>query len=147
MSAEKNKAVIRSFEHACAIGDWATVDKLAAPNFVYHNPAYPGDLTLEGFKQKVVIDLVKAFPDLEFNIEDIIAEGDKVVVRYSFGGTHKSEFAGIAPTNKRVRITSIVINRLTDGKVVERWVESNPFALMLQLGVVPLPAGTFHIKK
>jgi len=147
MSAEKNKAIIRSFEHACVIGDWAKVEKLAAPNFIYHNPAYPENLTFEGFKQKVVIDMVKAFPDLEFNIEDIIAEGDKVVGRYSFSGTHKSEFAGIAPTNKRVKFTSIVINRLADGKVVERWVESNSFPLMLQLGVVPLPAGTFHIKK
>jgi len=139
MSAEENKAIIRRFERACAIGDWATVDKLAAPNFIYHNPAYPEVQTREEFRQTVVIGLMTAFPDLEFNIEDIIAEGDKVVVRYSFAGTQKGEFAGIPPTNKRIKWTSIIINRLAGGKVVERWVESNALGMLLQLGVVILP--------
>jgi predicted ester cyclase len=147
MSTEENKAIIRRFENACIIGDWATVDKLTAPNFVYHNPAYPEVQTREQFRHTVIIGLLTAFPDLEFNIEDIIAEGDKVVVRYSFTGTQKGEFAGIPPTNKRIRFTSILINHLIGGKVVERWVESNALSMMLQLGVIPLPAGYFHIKE
>jgi len=143
MSAEENKAIVRRY---IATLDLATLDELTAPNFVYHNPGNPEVRTHEERKQKVIIALRTAFPDLKLNIEDVIAEGDKVAVRYSFSGTHKGEFMGIAPTNKRMELTSILICRLADGKVAEMWVENNSLVFLLQLGVVPLPAGHFHIK-
>src|SRR3990170_1569331 len=147
MSAEENKAIIRRLVRAEEIGDWATVDELTAPNYVYHNPSWPGVLTHEEHKQKVLIGFRTAFPDVKYNIEDMIAEGNNVVIRYLISGTHKGEFAGIPPTNKRIELTSLCICRLADGKVAEQWVENNSLVFMQQLGVVPLPAGYFHIKE
>ena len=147
MSAEKNKAIIHRLVRAEEIGDFTTVDELTAPNYVYHNPANPEVRTHEEHKQKVLVGLRTAFPDLKIVIEDTIAEGNKVVIRFTFRGTHKGEYAGIAPTNKRIEFTAINIFRLADGKVAEQWVESNPLSMLLQLGVVPLPAGYFHIRE
>jgi predicted ester cyclase len=87
-----------------------------------------------------------AFLDLKYDLTDIIAEEDKVALRYSFSGTHKGEFMGIAPTNKVVNMTSLCLLRLTEGKIAEMWVENNSFVFMQQLGVIPLPAGYFHAK-
>ena len=77
-----------------------------------------------------------AFPDLHFTIEDLIAEGDKVVYRYSATGTHKSGLSGIAATGKTVTITGMVISRVVNGKVQEDWEQTDMFGLMQQLGVV-----------
>jgi steroid delta-isomerase-like uncharacterized protein len=146
MLVEENKAIIRRLVRAEEIGDWATVDELTAPNYVYHNPSWPV-LTHEEHKQQVLIGFMAAFPDVKYNIEDMIAEGNYVVIRYSIIGTHKGEFAGIPPTNKRIELTSLCVFRLADGKVAEQWVENNSLVFMKQLGVIPLPAGYFHIKE
>jgi predicted ester cyclase len=149
MSTEKTKAIVlRWFDaQSSAIYDLATLDELTAPNFVYHNPGNPEIRTHEERKQKIVIEFTAAFPDIKYNLKDMIVEGDKVALRYSFSGTHKGEFMGIAPTNKRVEMTSICILRLADGKVSEMWVENNSLVFLLQLGVVPLTAGYFYIKE
>ena len=136
MSVAENKRIVRLFESACVAGDLAMVDGVAAPKFNYCNPAYPGVRGPEGFR-RTVVGLLKAFPDLEARIEDMIAEGDKVVVRYSFTGTHRGEFQGISPTDKTVRFSSIVINRVVGGKVVDRWEESDLLGIVTQLGPEP----------
>ena len=78
-----------------------------------------------------------AFPDLQNIIEDMIAEGDKVMVRLAVSGTQRGEFMGIAPTNKRVSWTSIIIYRIAGGKVTERWASTDVFGVMQQLGAIP----------
>jgi predicted ester cyclase len=143
MSIEENKALARRF---LAAQDLATLDELTAPYFVYHNPGNPDVHTHEERKQKIVSALYAAFPDITLNIHDMIAEGDKVAVRYSLAGTQKNEFMGISPTNKRIDLSSLCIMRLADGKVAELWVENNSLVMLLQLGVIPLPAGQFHVK-
>lgn len=147
MSVEENKATaLRWFNlQTGTTADLAAMDRLTALNFVYHHPANPQVRTHEQRKKAVVIPLTKAFPDLKASVLDLIAEGDKVALRYSMSGVQKGEFMGIAPTNKRLELTSICILRLADGKVAEMWVENNSWVMMLQLGVVPLPAGQFHI--
>jgi len=144
MSSEENKAIVSRF---LATLDLAKLDELTAPDFVYHNPANPEVRTHEERKQKIITGLKTAFSDLKLNIADMIAEGDKVAVRYSISGTHKGEFMGIARTNKCMELTSLCICRLADGKVAEMWVENNSLVMLLQLGVVPLPAGYFHVKE
>lgn len=144
MSAEENKAIARRYLAAL---DLATLDELTAPGFVYHNPGNPEVRTHEQRKQKIVSALGAAFADLKLNIEDVIAEGDRVAVRYSMSGIHKGEFMGIPPTNKQMELTSLCIFRLADGKVAEMWVENNSLVMLLQLGVIPLPAGYFHVKE
>jgi len=74
-----------------------------------------------------------------FTNEDLIAEGDRVVSRFTIRGTHKGVLMGIAPTNKPVTVTGIVIYRIVDGKVVEQWENINFLGMMQQLGVFPPP--------
>jgi predicted ester cyclase len=78
-----------------------------------------------------------AFPDTHYTLEDLIAEGDKVVWRYTFRGTHRGDFMGIPATGKVVTGTSIVISRIAGGKCVEEWGSSDLLGLMQQLGAIP----------
>ena len=104
---------------------------------VDHNPVDPNiPPGIEGIKQTVPM-FRTAFPDLQFNIVDLIAEGDKVVSRLTIQATHKGEFMGISPTGKQVSITGIDIVRIVDGKMVELWGEVDMLRLMQNLGVVP----------
>ena len=80
-----------------------------------------------------------AFPDLHFTVEDLIAEGDKVVARLTVRGTQQGAFMGIPPTGKHVTVTGIDINRLAGGKSVEHWLNMDTLGLLQQLGVIPAP--------
>ena len=80
-----------------------------------------------------------AFKDPQFTVEDQIAEGDKVVTRYTFSGTHIAEFMGIAPTGKLITFTGVVIYRIVDGKVIESWDQFDALGMMQQLGIVSMP--------
>ena len=81
-----------------------------------------------------------AFPDLQYTVEDQIAEGDKVVTRYTASGTHRGELMSIVPTGSRVEITGISITRIEDGKIEEIWENYDALGMMRQLGVIPSPA-------
>jgi predicted ester cyclase len=83
--------------------------------------------------------IAAAFPDMQLTIEDMIAEGDKVVVRGAFSGTHQGELFGIPATGKRVTQISVTIIRLVKGEIVEGWYATNDLDLMRQLGVFPTP--------
>lgn len=77
------------------------------------------------------------FPDIKMTIEEVVAEGDKVVFRVTVHGTHKGEFKGIAPTGKQVTMTGMQIWRIEGGKIVEGWFNRDDLGLMQQLGVIP----------
>ena len=83
--------------------------------------------------------LFTAFPDLQFTIEDMVAEGDFVVVRHTTRGTHQGNFRGIPPTGKQVSGTGMFIDRIVNGKAVEQWINGDDLGLLQQLGVVPTP--------
>jgi len=85
---------------------------------------------------------VTAFPDLHFTVEDMIAEGDKVVARLTARGTQAGAFMGIPPTGKQASITAIDINHMAGGKSVEHWLEMDTLGLLQQLGVIPAPGQT-----
>jgi steroid delta-isomerase-like uncharacterized protein len=139
MSAEENKAIIRRFvDEVFNTGNMAAADELAAPDFLDHNP-FPGTPPgLEGYKQGMRL-FRAAFPDLEFILEDQIAEGDKVVARWTVRATHQGEVMGIPPTGKRVTVTGIDIVRFAGGKMVESWNLWDTLGLLQQLGVMPTP--------
>ena len=80
-----------------------------------------------------------AFPDLQITLEDMIAEGDKVVSRFMGRGTHQGEFMGIAPTGKRVEATAISIMGLEGGKLAEEWEQVDMISMLQQLGAIPTP--------
>ncbi len=117
-SPEANKAIIRRFyEEILTKGDLAVADELCAPDYAGHflPPTVPPGI--EGLKQLLTMYRT-AFPDLRFTIEDLIAQGDKVVARATTRGTNQGTFLGSAPTGKQVAVTGIDMFRLVDGKVV-----------------------------
>ncbi len=136
--SEENKALVRRLiEETWNEGNLAVVDELLSPGYVLHVAA-PKLPDREGYKQ-VVSMYRTALPDLRFAIEDMVAEGDKVVVRLTIRGTHKGEYMGISPTGKQVAMTAIAIRRIEGGRIVEEWVETDRLGLMQQMGVVPSP--------
>jgi len=137
MSVEENKALIRRLiEEVWNNGNLALVDELLVTDYVFHDPTGMDLHGLDEYKQRVS-SIRNAFPDLHFTIDDVIAEGDKVVHRWSLSATHKREFRGIKPTGKKVTIWAIGIERIADGKFVETWERYDTLGLMRQLGVIP----------
>ncbi len=140
MSIEENKAIVRRCnEDVFNKKNVGALDEFLTSNVVHHSlpPGVPQDR--DGFKQFVSV-LLAAFPDLHITIEDMIAEGDKVVARATTSGTHKGEFIGIAPTGKQAKWTEIFIWRIDSGKAVEMWAELDQIGMMQQLGVIPPPS-------
>jgi predicted ester cyclase len=135
MSTEENKALAyRVVEEIFSQGDLNRVDELLAPDMVVHDP----DKELRGREQvkQGIVRLHAAFPDLRYTIEDLIAEGDKVAMRYRGWGTHQGEFRGVLPTGKEMTYTGILILRFAEGKVVEHWAVSDVLGIFQQLGVI-----------
>ncbi|MFQ5821863.1 MAG: ester cyclase [Candidatus Heimdallarchaeota archaeon] len=136
--AEQNKAVVlRAWEEVMNQGNLAAAEEIFAADYVYHTAGSPDLHGLEEGVKKPVSMFRTAFPNIHFIVEDMIAEGDKVAHRWTATGTHKGEFMGIAPTDKQVTMTGIVISHMADGKVVEDWSESDKLGMLQQLGVVP----------
>jgi steroid delta-isomerase-like uncharacterized protein len=138
MSTEQNnKALVRQMvEEIFSRGNMSLVDKFLAPDFVEREELPPGiPPGREGVKQLTTM-FRSAFPDFKATIDDIIAEGDKVVIRQTWSGTHKGEFMGIPPTGKSGVIDII---RIAGGKFVEHWGQMDSMGMMQQLGVTPAP--------
>ena len=139
MSTESNKAIARRFlEEVFGQGKLAVADEIVAPDHVDHGPgALPGmPPGPEGSKRLVTV-YRNAFPDVHFTIDEQIAEGDKVVTRWTGHGTHKGELAGIPATGKSATVTGIGVDRVVNGKIVESWGIFDQFGMMQQLGVIP----------
>ncbi len=129
MSLEKNKAIARRYqEEVWGKGDLALIDELVAADFVDHSLPAGMDPRFTGAK-RAVKGALDAFPDGQWTVEDLIAEGDKVVIRWKMQATHEHEFRGIAPAGKPVTVTGITILRIAGGKIVERWVNWDSLAL------------------
>jgi steroid delta-isomerase-like uncharacterized protein len=112
----------------------AMVNAFFDPAFMGHAPT--GDTNFEQWKQHRSA-LYTAFPDLNWTIEDTIAEGDKVVVRFRASGTQKGAFQGLPPTERPIDITGVAIYRIADGKFTEDWAFMDTLGVMKQLGVIP----------
>jgi len=143
MSIEANKALARRyFEELLNEGNLAVADEILAPNIIVHSSFQIMIQGVENVKQSMAGFRV-AFPDQHFTIEDEISEGDKVVFRYVYRGTHQGEFRGIAPTGKQVTIAGIAIYQITrerpHGRIEEAWIAGDNLGLMQQLGAVPAP--------
>ena len=138
MSAEENKAVSRRVaQEIFNGGNLDLADELYAPDYVLHDPSLPEDLHgPEGIKQYAAMSL-GASPDARVTVEDQVAEGDKVVSRWTATGTHTGDLMGMSPTGRRIEISGITINRFSGGKIAEDWYQSEDLGMMQQLGVIP----------
>jgi steroid delta-isomerase-like uncharacterized protein len=136
-----NKVIMRRIiEEGSNQGNLEVFDELAAPDLINHS-APPGiPPTREGWKQLTTM-FRAAFPDLYLHIEDEIAEGDRIVTRFTAHGTHQGDLMGIPPTDKQVTVSGVNIARIAGGKIMERWEIVDMMSMMVQLGVVPPPEG------
>jgi len=141
MSAKEIKALVRRFFEESNKGKaaaMAVIDELFATNIVYHGGGGEEIRGIKDYKQSTS-ESYNASPDLHFTLDDIVAEGDKVAVRFTLSGTHKGEIMGIPASNKKLTIWGINIYRVDGGKFVEGWERADTLGLMQQLGVVPTP--------
>jgi predicted ester cyclase len=133
---DDNKALVRRFIDYINNDPFAPIDEFFATSYAYHNSSMPDVKDLSSLKDFNAA-AYRVFPDIRFTIEDMVAEGDKVVYRASARGTHKGEFMGIAPTGKQVTLTSIVISRIANGKFQEDWESLDGIYVLQQLGAAP----------
>jgi steroid delta-isomerase-like uncharacterized protein len=137
MSTNANKATIRRFfEQAYNAGNVTVVDELISPQAIDHTPANANSPEAVKF----ILSIVQhAFPNIHVDVEDLIADGDRVAVRVTVRATHLGEYAGIPPTGKRVVWDGIEIFRLADGQIVETWGGWDDQSLLRQLRALPVP--------
>ena len=137
MDIEQNKALVRRmYEEVVNQGNVDLADEFVSTEAIEHEDLNHNGL--DSFK-KFFTEFRAAFPDLKFAIEDMIAEGDKVVVRLNVTGTHNGEgtFMGFVPKGKKIEIQSIDIMRFADGKMVEHWGRTDTLCMLDQLGEPP----------
>jgi steroid delta-isomerase-like uncharacterized protein len=134
-----NKATVRRFHDAMTGGAERvsqTIDEVVAPDVLFHAPVPTGATGAQALKQVLTI-LYRAYPDLHVAIEDLIAEGDKVVGRNTVTGTHQGEYLGLPPTGKSVAYNEIFIFRFAGGRIAEIWGVVDVLSQLKQLGAIP----------
>lgn len=136
--SEENKAILRRFiEEVWNKGNLALVDQFLSADYTHHDTATP-DLGPGPENEKKRVDLYRtAFPDLQFTIEELLADGDMLTCRWTSVGTHRGPLSGIAPTGKKIKVSGITINRFARGKIAEGWVVWDALGLLQKLDVVP----------
>jgi steroid delta-isomerase-like uncharacterized protein len=137
--SEENKALVRTFYERVSAGDMSVVDELVADDLVEHEefPGIPSNK--EGVK--LFFEMFRAaFPDMNMEARETVAEGDLVSARFVFTGTHRGEFMGVPATGKRVEVEGFDLVRVRDGLATEHWGQMDAMALMQQLGAIPAEA-------
>ena len=136
MSAEENKAIVRRYQEIYNSNNVDALTEVVAEDFLTPRmmPGMPQGL--EGAKTIHKATLL-GMPDWHTEIEDLIAEGDKVVARITMTGTHTGDFFGIPATGKKISFSGIYIVRIANGKIVEHWGEEDSVSLLQQLGTMP----------
>jgi steroid delta-isomerase-like uncharacterized protein len=137
MSADQNKNTIRKlYEEILNEGQWERLAPIIADDYIgVNNQKGPSAFaeTVRGLRQ--------GFPDIKWTVEDLVAEGDKVVVRWSWQGTHSNTFMGFEPTHKSLSNHAIAIYQFRGDQIVHAWLESDRFGFLQQIGVIPQTVG------
>jgi hypothetical protein len=135
-----NKELLTRFHDAVNTGDAEVIakaiDEFVDPDVLFHAPV-PMDTTGAQALKQVWTVLLRAFPDVHVAVEDMIAQGDKVVSRNTVTGTHRGEYRGLQPTGRSVTYSEIFIFRIADGRIAEIWGVVDVFSQMRQLGMIP----------
>jgi len=134
MSLSENREVVRRFWEGFNSHNLEVWDEICSEKNITHYAFLLGEnVDLQRMKE-ITEEYLEAFPDLTSSEDDLLAEGDEVVTRMTFTGTHKGEFMGIAPSGKKISITGIFIDKLKDGKIVEAWAEFDNLEILRQIG-------------
>lgn len=138
MSLEQNKVVLTRFVEFLNTGDPAIADEVVAPEFLERDP-FPGQQPgREGLKA-VILMIRVAFPDLEWLVDEMVAEGETVASRFTWRGTHRGAFLGVPATGKQITVTGMVFDRVVEGQLVESQILMNTLGILMQLGAIALP--------
>ena len=143
-----NRQIVQRFMDECwNQGNLNTVMELVANDCRYHDPVFPS-LTSGAENIKNHIQTCRSgFPDLRFTIDDTIAERNEVVIHWTGAGTHKGQFLGMPPTNKKASVTGTSIFRIEGSKIVEEWANWNLMSMMEQLGIATAPEAQSNAPK
>jgi steroid delta-isomerase-like uncharacterized protein len=136
MSEQTNKALVQRFyQEVFTQGQIMVADEICSAHYVDHDPTNPAG-TLAGLKQ-TALEMRRAFPDVRWTVDDLIAEGDKIAARVTMHGTQQGDLMGIPATGRSVTANNFDIIRFEDGKVVEHWGLFDSLGMLQQLGVIP----------
>jgi len=147
--SDQNKKVVQRFIEECwNKGNLNTASELLTDQAQFHDPVFPNlSAGIQNIKNHIE-GCRKAFPDLHFTIDDTIAERDEVVIHWTARGTHKGQFLGMPPTNRKASVNGTSIYRLDGSKIIEEYANWNLTTMLAQLGVVELPkeamSGTYQ---
>jgi steroid delta-isomerase-like uncharacterized protein len=138
MAADSRTIVRTLYEEVWNKRRLELVDEIISSSHALHDPNVSGSAVGPEAYKRQVARFVMAFPDLRFSIEDIVVEKEKVAVAWSISGTHKGEFLGIAPTNKKISVDGITISHLADGKIMDSYISWDALGVFQQLGAPPV---------
>jgi steroid delta-isomerase-like uncharacterized protein len=135
---EENRAIARRhFEQLWAGGDLAVADEIYSTSAVGRHLGSPDHGGYPEFERQHVLENNTAFPDTSVTVEDQVAEGDRVVTRWTFRGTHTGTYMGVPPSGRQLTVSGVHIHRIVDGKIVEVWAYPDALGFLQQLGVIP----------
>jgi steroid delta-isomerase-like uncharacterized protein len=141
MSTDENKALARRFfDEVVNGGHLDRAAQMMAADYRHHDPGLPPEML--GSRDAYVSHFpmyTAAFPDMRVVVDDVVADGDRVAMRWTLTGTHNGNLMGIPPTGKPVNVSAITIQRIAGGTIVEGWTIFDALGMMQQIGVVPAP--------
>lgn len=141
MSTDNNKALVRRWiEAGWNAGNPALIDALYSPNVVQHDPNSPVPVTSSEALKQYVGGFLTAFPDLHFAIDDLLAEDDKVLWRFTAQGTHTGPLMTIPPSGERITVTGMALFRVANDTIAEVWVNVDTLGMLQSIGVIPAMA-------
>lgn len=138
MTTEQHKASARRFQEEFNARNWDGCLSILSPDCAAYQPGAPGPFNNDQF-MGVGMMFASAFPDLKVTIHEQVAEGDTVVTRMSFAGTHQNDFQGIPPTGKTIDLEGYILDRFVHGKIVEHRAMFDTMTMLQQLGAIPTP--------
>lgn len=134
LKKENEILITRYFEEVWNQGKLDVLDEIISPDYINHNPGMPDPIPGPAGLKPIVKAIREAFPDLHYTIDNMVISDDQVAVHVVMHGTHAGDFFGIAPTNKKIYINQMQIERIKNNKIIEHWRVTDDMALLKQLG-------------
>ena len=137
MTSEANKLTMQRFVEFINTASEALADELISPNAIFHVPGSPQPMRGPGGYLAIIAMMREGFPDIQWTLDEMVAERDKVAARFTMLGTHQGRFLGVPPTGKKIAVQAMNMYRLSNGQFVEERGQPDMLGLLQQIGAVP----------